>query len=186
MKGLMKAAFYDPNPVIIFEHKGIYWSKVPGTEGAKTPEPSKDYRIPLGKARMHLSASQDAIENGESLTIITYGMGVWWASNAAKSFDGNVEIVDLRTLSPCDDEAIYAAVKRHGKVIVLTEETLNNSFAQAIAGRIQEHCFQSLDAPVKCIGSKDVPAIPLHVDLEKEILPNAEKVAIAIQILLDH
>ncbi|HAV25547.1 MAG TPA: tungsten formylmethanofuran dehydrogenase [Bacteroidetes bacterium] len=186
MKGLMKAAFYDPNPVVIFEHKGIYWSKVPGTEGAKTPEPSKDYRIPLGKARIHLSASQDAIENGESLTIITYGMGVWWASNAAKSFDGNVEIVDLRTLSPCDDEAIYAAVKRHGKVIVLTEETLNNSFAQAIAGRIQEHCFQSLDAPVKCIGSKDVPAIPLHVDLEKEILPNAEKVATAIQTLLDY
>ena len=186
MKGLMKAAFYDPNPVVIFEHKGIYWSKVPGTEGAKTPEPSKDYRIPLGKARIHLSASQDAIENGESLTIITYGMGVWWASNAAKSFDGNVEIVDLRTLSPCDDEAIYSAVKRHGKVIVLTEETLNNSFAQAIAGRIQEHCFQSLDAPVKCIGSKDVPAIPLHVDLEKEILPNAEKVATAIQTLLDY
>jgi 2-oxoisovalerate dehydrogenase E1 component len=186
MKGLMKAAFYDPNPVVIFEHKGIYWSKVQGTEGAKTPEPSKDYRIPLGKARIHLSASQDAIENGESLTIITYGMGVWWASNAAKSFDGNVEIVDLRTLSPCDDEAIYSAVKRHGKVIVLTEETLNNSFAQAIAGRIQEHCFQSLDAPVKCIGSKDVPAIPLHVDLEKEILPNAEKVATAIQTLLDY
>lgn len=186
MKGLMKAAFYDPNPVVIFEHKGIYWSKVPGTEGAKTPEPSKDYRIPLGKARIHLSASQDAIQNGESLTIITYGMGVWWASNAAKSFDGNVEIVDLRTLSPCDDEAIYSAVKRHGKVIVLTEETLNNSFAQAIAGRIQEHCFQSLDAPVKCIGSKDVPAIPLHVDLEKEILPNAEKVATAIQTLLDY
>ncbi|MFB1013787.1 MAG: thiamine pyrophosphate-dependent enzyme [Bacteroidia bacterium] len=186
MKGLMKAAFYDPNPVVIFEHKGIYWSKVPGTEGAKTPEPSKDYRIPLGKARIHLSASQDAIQNGESLTIITYGMGVWWASNAAKSFDGNVEIVDLRTLSPCDDEAIYEAVKRHGKVIVLTEETLNNSFAQAIAGRIQEHCFQSLDAPVKCIGSKDVPAIPLHVDLEKEILPNAEKVATAIQTLLDY
>ncbi len=186
MKGLMKAAFYDPNPVVIFEHKGIYWSKVPGTEGAKTPEPSKDYRIPLGKARVHLSASQDAIENGESLTIITYGMGVWWASNAAKSFDGNVEIVDLRTLSPCDDEAIYTAVKRHGKVIVLTEETLNNSFAQAIAGRIQEHCFQSLDAPVKCIGSKDVPAIPLHVDLEKEILPNAEKVALAIQDLLNY
>jgi 2-oxoisovalerate dehydrogenase E1 component len=186
MKGLMKAAFYDPNPVVIFEHKGIYWSKVQGTEGAKTPEPSKDYRIPLGKARIHLSASQDAIENGESLTVITYGMGVWWASNAAKSFDGNVEIVDLRTLSPCDDEAIYSAVKRHGKVIVLTEETLNNSFAQAIAGRIQEHCFQSLDAPVKCIGSKDVPAIPLHVDLEKEILPNAEKVATTIQTLLDY
>ena len=186
MKGLMKAAFYDPNPVVMFEHKGIYWSKVPGTEGAKTPEPSKDYIIPLGKARVHMRASEDALENGESLAIITYGMGVWWASNAAKTFNNNVEIIDLRTLSPCDDEAIYKAVKRHGKVIVLTEETLNNSFAQAVAGRIQENCFQDLDAPVKCIGSLDLPAVPLNVDLEKEMLPNVQKVTNAIQELLDY
>ena len=186
MKGLMKAAFYDPNPVVMFEHKGIYWSKVPGTEGAKTPEPSKDYIIPLGKARVHMEASADALENGESIAIITYGMGVWWATNAAKTFNENVEIIDLRTLSPCDDESIYAAVKRHGKVIVLTEETLNNSFAQAIAGRIQEHCFQNLDAPVKCIGSLDLPAVPLNVDLEKQMLPNVEKVTNAIQELLNY
>ena len=186
MKGLMKAAFYDPNPVVMFEHKGIYWSKVPGTEGAKTPEPSKDYIIPLGIARVHMQASEDALENGESLAIITYGMGVWWASNAAKTFNNNVEIIDLRTLSPCDDEAIYEAVKRHGKVIVLTEETLNNSFAQAVAGRIQENCFQDLDAPVKCIGSLDLPAVPLNVDLEKEMLPNVQKVTNAIQELLDY
>ena len=186
MKGLMKAAFYDPNPVVMFEHKGLYWSKVPGTEGAKSPEPSKDYIIPLGKARIHQEASEEALENGESLTIITYGMGVWWAANASKSFPGQVEIVDLRTLSPCDNDAIYASVKRHGKVIVLTEETLNNSFAQAIAGRIQEHCFQQLDAPVKCIGSLDLPAVPLNVDLEKEMLPNADKVARAIADLLSY
>lgn len=186
MKGLMKAAFYDPNPVVMFEHKGIYWSKVPGTEGAKSIEPSKDYIIPLGKARTHLQASQEAVKNGETLTIITYGMGVWWATNAAVQFPGQIEIVDLRTLSPCDDEAIYASVRTHGKVIVLTEETLNNSFAQAIAGRIQEHCFQFLDAPIKCIGSEDVPAVPLNIDLEKEMLPNAKKVAEAIQNLLDY
>ena len=186
MKGLMKSAFYDPNPVVMFEHKGIYWSKVPGTEGAKNPEPDKDYRVPLGKARIHLEASKDSLDNGESLTIITYGMGVWWASNAAKDHPGKVEIVDLRTLSPCDDDAIYSAVKKHGKVIVLTEETLNNSFAQAIAGRIQEHCFQHLDAPVKCIGSLDLPAVPLNIELEKEMLPNAEKVSVAIQNLLDY
>ncbi len=186
MKGLMKAAFYDPNPVVMFEHKGIYWSKVPGTEGAKSIEPSKDYIIPLGKARIHLEASEEALENGESITIITYGMGVWWATNAAKKYPGQVEIVDLRTLSPCDDDAIYASVRKHGKVIVLTEETLNNSFAQAIAGRIQENCFQSLDAPVRCVGSLDVPAVPLNVDLEKEMLPNADKVAQAIGNLLDY
>jgi 2-oxoisovalerate dehydrogenase E1 component len=186
MKGLMKAAFYDPNPVVMFEHKGIYWSKVPDSEGAKSLEPSRDYMIPLGKARTHLEANSKSLENGESLTVITYGMGVWWADKASQLFPGQLEIVDLRTLSPCDDEAIYASVKRHGKVIVLTEETLNNSFAQAIAGRIQEHCFQQLDAPVKCIGSLDLPAVPLNVDLEKEMLPNADKVAHAIRELLEY
>ena len=186
MKGLMKAAFYDPNPVVMFEHKGIYWSKVPDSEGAKSLEPSRDYMIPLGKARTHLEASKEALENGESLTVITYGMGVWWADKASKRFPGQLEIVDLRTLSPCDDEAIYASVRRHGKVIVLTEETLNNSFAQAIAGRIQEHCFQQLDAPVKCIGSLNLPAVPLNIDLEKEMLPNADKVARAIKDLLEY
>lgn len=186
MKGLMKAAFYDPNPVVMFEHKGIYWSKVPDSEGAKSLEPSRDYMIPLGKARTHLEASKEALENGESLTVITYGMGVWWADKASKLFPGQLEIVDLRTLSPCDDEAIYASVRRHGKVIVLTEETLNNSFAQAIAGRIQEHCFQQLDAPVKCIGSLNLPAVPLNIDLEKEMLPNADKVARAIKDLLEY
>tara|TARA_B110000093_G_C12958485_1_gene406008 strand:+ start:520 stop:2511 length:1992 start_codon:yes stop_codon:yes gene_type:complete len=186
MKGLMKAAFYDPNPVVMFEHKGIYWSKVPDSEGAKSLEPSRDYMIPLGKARTHLKASTEALENGESMTVITYGMGVWWADKASQLFPGQLEIVDLRTLSPCDDEAIYASVRRHGKVIVLTEETLNNSFAQAIAGRIQEHCFQQLDAPVKCIGSLNLPAVPLNIDLEKEMLPNADKVAHAIKELLEY
>ena len=103
-----------------------------------------------------------------------------------KNLRGQIEILDLRTLSPCDDEAIYACVKKHNKVIVLTEETLNNSFAQAIAGRIQEHCFQDLDAPVKCIGSKDLPAVPMNVELEKAMLPNEEKVAVEIQKLLDY
>lgn len=186
MKGLMKAAFYDPNPVVMFEHKGIYWSKVPGTEGAKSKEPSKDYMIPLGKARVHKNANAEAIEYGESMVIVTYGMGVWWADNASKQFEGKIEILDLRTLSPCDDEAIYEAVQRHGKAMILTEETLNNSFAQATAGRIQDNCFQYLDAPVKCVGSLNVPAVPLNVDLEKEMLPNADKVASVIQELLEY
>ena len=186
MKGLMKAAFYDPNPVVMFEHKGIYWSKVPGTEGAKTIEPDEDYVIPLGKARIHQYASEDAVDMGESMAVITYGMGVWWATQASKEFKGQVEILDLRSLQPCDDEAIYDQVRKHGKVLVLTEETLNNSFAQAIAGKIQQNCFEHLDAPVKCIGSKNVPAVPLNIELEKEMLPNAEKVAIAINELLEY
>ncbi|MCC6817812.1 MAG: tungsten formylmethanofuran dehydrogenase [Bacteroidia bacterium] len=184
MKGLLKAAFYDPNPVVMFEHKGLYWSKVPGTEAAKCPEPSEDYIIPLGKARTVISASDEAIRYGESVAVITYGMGVYWAANAAKKFNDNVEVLDLRTLNPCDDEAIFNAVKRHGKVMVLTEETLRNSFAEAIAGRIQHNCFQFLDAPIEVMGSANLPAIPLNMGLEKEMLPNVDKVADALERLL--
>ena len=186
MKGLMKAAFYDPNPVIMFEHKGIYWSKVPGTEGAKNPEPSRDYIVPLGKARIHLEAEASKLEAGESLSIITYGMGVWWADAAAKEFKGQIEILDLRSLNPCDNEAIYASVRRHNKCIVLTEETLTNSFAQAIAGRIQQQCFESLDAAVVCLGSEDLPAVPMNKGMERLMLPNAEKLSAAIEELLNY
>ncbi|MES2618355.1 MAG: thiamine pyrophosphate-dependent enzyme [Bacteroidota bacterium] len=184
MKGLLKAAFYDPNPVVMFEHKGLYWSKVPGTDLAKCPEPDEDYMIPLGKARTVLQADDAAVKYGESMAVITYGMGVYWALNAAKQFEGQIEIVDLRTLNPCDDEAIYNATKKHGKVLVLTEETLRNSFAEAIAGRIQLNCFQHLDAPVRTMGSANLPAIPLNIGLEKEMLPNADKVAAMFEQML--
>jgi 2-oxoisovalerate dehydrogenase E1 component len=176
MKGLMKAAFYDPNPVIMFEHKGLYWSKVPGTEAAKSPEPDEDYIIPFGKGRIVQNASDVKIDNGESLTVITYGMGVHWALNASKKFYGSIEILDLRTLNPLDEEMIYESVKRHGKCIVITEEKIMNSFAESLAGRISKNCFTWLDAPVEVIGSVNVPAVPLNSSLEKEMLPNAEKV----------
>jgi len=184
MKGLLKAAFYDPNPVVMFEHKGLYWSKVPGTDLAKCPEPSADYVVPLGKARIVQYASDEAVEYGASVFVVTYGMGVYWALNASKQFEEQVEVLDLRTLNPCDDEAIYAGVKKHGKVIVLTEETLRNSFAEAIAGRIQKHCFSYLDAPVEVMGSANLPAVPLNIGLEKEMLPNADKLATLIGNLL--
>lgn len=186
MKGLLKAAFYDPNPVVMFEHKGLYWSKVPGTEAAKTVEPSEDYVIPLGKARIVKEADPDHIKYGESISIITYGMGVYWALAAEKQFKGKIEILDLRTLNPCDDEAIFESVKRHGKAIVLTEETLRNSFAEALAGRIQLNCFKNLDAPIQVMGSANLPAIPLNMGLEKEMLPSAEKLAALIDQLLNY
>ena len=122
MKGLMKAAFLDPNPVIMLEHKGLYWSKVPGTEEAKTTEPSRDYIIPLGKASIVLPASETAIDNGESVAVITYGMGVYWALAAAKNLPGQIEILDLRCLFPLDEELVFETVRRHGKCLVLTEE----------------------------------------------------------------
>ncbi len=184
MKGLMKAAFYDPNPVVMFEHKGLYWSKVPGTELAKTIEPDEDYIIPLGKARVALEAEEEKVENGESVGVITYGMGVYWSLAAAKKLPGQVEILDLRTLNPCDEEAVYAQARKHGKVLILTEETLRNSFAEALAGRISRNCFQNLDAPVQTLGSVDVPAVPLNMGMESEMLPNGEKVAQALRELL--
>lgn len=186
MKGLLKAAFYDPNPVVFFEHKGLYWSKVPGTELAKTPEPSEDYVIPLGKGRIVKECSPQNLEIGDTVAVITYGMGVYWALNAEKRLQGKVEICDLRTLNPLDEDLIYNTVKKHGKVLILTEETQRNSFAEAIAGRISQHCFESLDAPVSVLGSQNLPAIPLNKNLEKHMLPNGDKVYDALLALLNY
>ena len=176
LKGLMKSAYYDPNPVVMLEHKGLYWSKIKGTEDAKTIEPDEDYIIPFGKARIVQEAEKSMIEKGKSLTVITYGMGVYWAKNAAKNFPGQVEIIDLRTLMPLDEETIFASVEKNGKCIVLSEEPVNNSFAQSLAGRIQKKCFQYLDAPIEVIGAENLPAIPLNSTLEFTMLPNSDKV----------
>lgn len=185
MKGLLKGAFYDPNPVVIFEHKGLYWSKVPGTGEAKTFEPDEDYVIPLGKGRIALEASEEKLDRGETVTVITYGMGVHWAMNAAKNFPGQVEVVDLRTLNPLDEELIYSSVQKHSKCLVLTEETLDNAFAEALAGRISQNCFEALDAPVMTMGSINTPAIPLNSTLEQTMLPNADKVTDRLKELLE-
>jgi 2-oxoisovalerate dehydrogenase E1 component len=185
-KGLMKGALLDPNPVVMFEHKGLYWSKVPGTKAAKTIEPSRDYVLPLGTANVFQEASAESIENGESAVVITYGMGVHWALNASKSFDNNIEILDLRCLHPLDEEAVYDAVKRHGKALVLTEEQLENSFAESLAGRISQKCFQNLDAPVHTLGALNLPAVPLNSGLEATMLPSAEKVQKALEDLLSY
>lgn len=184
MKGLMKAAFYDPNPVVMLEHKGLYWSKVQNTSAAKTIEPDEDYILPLGKARIVKEASEQRISSGESLVIITYGMGVYWATEAALDFEDQVEIIDLRTLNPLDWNCIVDAANRHGKVFILTEEPLLNSFAESLAGRISKECFPWLDAPVWTLGAANLPAIPLNVDLEKMMLPSAEKVTSEIDLLL--
>ncbi len=186
MKGLMKAAFHDPNPVVMLEHKGLYWSKVPGTLDAKTVEPDEDYIIPLGKGRQVLQASDARIVAGESAVIITYGMGVYWAKEVSKSFDDRIEIIDLRTLNPIDWEMIGDSVKKHGRVFVLTEEPLLNSFAESLAGRISKEFFSYLDAPVWTYGAANLPAIALNVELEKMMLPNAEKVRSELSKLMSY
>lgn len=186
IKGLLKAAFLDPNPVILLEHKGLYWSKVPGTEEAKTIEPARDYILPLGKGRRVLAANEAFIATGESCCIITYGMGVYWAKAAAAGFPGNIEIIDLRTLFPLDEDLVYTTVRRHGKCLVLTEEQQTNSFAQALAWRISRNCFTSLDAPVEVLGALDLPAVPMNTGLEHAMLPNPAKVATVLKQLLSN
>lgn len=186
LKGLMKAAYYDPNPVVMLEHKGLYWSKIKGTEGAKTIEPDEDYVIPFGKARIALEADNSNIESGDSVVIITYGMGVYWANTAAKSHKGKVEILDLRTLAPLDRETIFNSVRKHNKCLVVTEEPKGFGFAQALAGEIQQECFENLDAPVRVIGAENMPAIPLNSTLEATMIPNAEKVEQVLRELLDY
>ena len=184
LKGLMKAAYYDPNPVVMLEHKGLYWSKIKGTEDAATVEPDEDYVLPFGKAREVLTA--ESSQNHNSVTIITYGMGVYWAKQAAKDFPNQVEIIDLRTLVPLDEESIFNSVKKHNRCIVLTEEAKQNSFAQSIAGLINEECFEYLDAPIRVLGAQDMPAIPLNSTLEAEMLPNVEKLKTLINNVLSY
>ena len=183
LKGLIKSAFYDPNPTIILEHKGLYWSKIKGTEKAKTIEPDKDYILPFGIAR-----TVKIVDENESnkISIITYGMGVYWSENQYTKNLKNIEIIDIRTLSPIDYDSIFNSVKKCGKCIVVTEEPKNNSFAQALSGSIQENCFEYLDAPIIVIGSENIPAIPLNSNLEKRTLPSVEKVNQAINELISY
>lgn len=154
-KGLLNASINDPNPVLFFEHKGLYRS---------TEESVADdyYTLPLGKARK--------VSNGSELTIVTYGYGVHWAKSLLGDYESELEIIDLRTLMPWDKEMVIESVVKTGKVIVLTEDTETGSVASEIAFQIQEECFESLDAPVKRLGSLDTP-IPFNSALEDQFLP---------------
>jgi 2-oxoisovalerate dehydrogenase E1 component len=164
----------------------LYWSKIPGTEGAMSIEPDEDYIVPFGKARVVQEASVDAIEKGESCLVVTYGRGVYWTLEAVKDVAEQVEILDLRTLSPLDMETVNKAASKHGKVVLVTEESIEASFTLGLAGRIQRDNFKSLDAPVSIVGSVDTPAIPLNSILEAELLTSAEKVKEAVLKILNY
>ncbi len=181
LKGLLKAAYYDPNPVVVLEHKGLYWSKVKGTEEARTIEPSEDYVVPIGKARMVQSASDN-----NAITIITYGMGVYWAKSACKEYAQQTEIIDLRSLNPIDYDTIRQSIQKTGKCLLITEEPTNNGFIQALGGWVAENCFENLDAPVQTIGSVCTPAIPLNSTLEAALLPTIEDIQEKIKFLLQY
>ncbi|HEU4633177.1 MAG TPA: dehydrogenase E1 component subunit alpha/beta [Flavisolibacter sp.] len=157
-KGLLIAAINDPNPVLFFEHKALYRS-VTG------PVPEDYYEIEIGKARR--------VQNGDDLSIITYGAGVHWAEDyAMEHTDISLDILDLRTLLPLDYDAIAASVKRTGKVLVLHEDTLTGGIGGEIAAWIAENCFQYLDAPVMRCASLDTP-VPFNMDLENNFLAKA-------------
>jgi 2-oxoisovalerate dehydrogenase E1 component len=155
-KGLLLAAFEDPNPVMFFEHKALYRS-------LKGNVPKEYYTIEIGKANI--------VNNGSNITIITYGMGVHWALDLQENNkDVSIEILDLRTLSPLDKEAIYRAVNKTGKVIVLNEANATGSVAAEVITLINENCFHNLDAPVKRVASLDTP-VPFAEVLEQNFLP---------------
>ncbi|TNE97037.1 MAG: tungsten formylmethanofuran dehydrogenase [Bacteroidetes bacterium] len=186
LKGLIKAAYHDPNPVVLLEHKGLYWSKIPGTEGAMSIEPAEDYVIPIGKGRIVNPVSDDVAKNENTCVIITYGRGVYWALEAMKGIEDRVELFDLRSLNPLDHDAINALAKKHSKVMLVTEESIEASFTLGLAGRIQRDNFEFLDAPVKIVGSVDTPAIPLNSTLEATLLTSAPKVKAALDELLNY
>lgn len=167
-KGLLIAAFNDPNPVIFFEHKALYRS-ITG------PVPEGYYEIPLGKARQ--------VRQGDDCSIITYGAGVHWAVEYADAHPENsFDIVDLRTLLPLDYDAIRNSVNRTGKVLVLHEDCLTGGIGGEISAWIGEHCFTSLDAPVMRCASLDTP-VPFNLELEKNFLAKSRLASTISQLL---
>ena len=155
-KGLLLAAFEDPNPVMFFEHKGLYRS-------INEDVLDEYYTIPFGKARL--------VKEGKSVTIVTYGLGVHWAIELLEAHpEISADLIDLRTLAPLDTEAIFTSVKKTGRAFILHEDTLTGGIGGELSALITEHCFEYLDAPVMREGSLDTP-VPMNADLEINFLP---------------
>jgi 2-oxoisovalerate dehydrogenase E1 component len=167
-KGLLLAAFEDPNPVIFFEHKYLYRS-------LKGMVPDAYYNVEIGKAA--------TVQSGSDLTILTYGLGVHWALDAAAARpNASIEILDLRTLLPLDKEAIIAAASKTGRVLVLHEDTTTGGIGGELVALVNEHCFEALDAPVLRVASLDTP-IPFAADLEQQFLANSRLLDTIDQLL---
>lgn len=167
-KGLLLAAFEDPNPIIFFEHKYLYRS-------LKGQVPDSYYNVEIGKAA--------TVQTGTDLTILTYGLGVHWALEAAqKRPDASIEILDLRTLLPLDNEAIVAAASKTGRVLVLHEDTITGGIGGELVALVNEHCFEALDAPVLRVASLDTP-VPFAAELEQQFLALSRLLATIDQLL---
>ena len=156
-KGLLATSFEDPNPVLFFEHKGLYRS-------IKETVPNDYFTLPFGEAKL--------LKEGENVTIVTYGMGVHWALDALEENPNiSADLIDLRTLVPLDTDTIFKSVEKTNKVIILHEATLFNGFGAELSALIAEHCFEYLDAPIKRVASMDTP-VPFVKQLEEQFMPN--------------
>jgi len=172
-KGLLKTAIRLNDPVLFCEHKGLYRQSF-----ATSPEPDKNYLIPFGEAKV--------VKKGKDVSIITYGASVWDALFAIRKLEDeghSVEVIDIRTIIPLDEETIFKSVKKTGKAIVIHEDTFTSGFGAEIAARISDTCFQHLDAPVKRVAAKDVH-IPYSPILENAALPSREGIYQAIKELI--
>ncbi len=172
-KGLLKTACRINDPVVFCEHKGLYRQSF-----AMAPEPDENYLVPFGKAKV--------LREGEDITVVSYGVSLWDSFMASKKLEEegySVEIIDLRTIIPLDEETIFNSVKKTNKVIVIHEDTFTAGFGAEIAARIADSCFQYLDGPVKRIAAKDshVPYSPI---LENTVLPNREQIYKGIKELI--
>jgi 2-oxoisovalerate dehydrogenase E1 component len=154
-KGLLCASFEDPNPIMYFEHKLLYRS-------VKELVPDDYYTLEIGKAKL--------VREGNDLSIITYGMGVHWATEILESMNVKADVLDLRTLLPWDKEAVEETVRKTNRVLILHEDTLTGGIGAEISAWINEHCFKYLDAPVMRVASLDTP-IPFAPTLELNFLP---------------
>ncbi len=174
-KGLLKTGLRLNDPVLFLEHKGLYRQS-----HATVAEPDPDYLLPFGKANV--------VTKGEDLTIVTYGAMVHESNFAAKKLQQegySVELIDIRTMNPLDEETIYNSVKKTGKAIVIHEDSLTAGFGAEIAAKISDNCFENLDGPVKRIGALDTP-IAFHPVFEKEILPNRDKIYTQLKTILEY
>lgn len=170
-KGLLKAAVRDEDPVLFFEHKRAY-------RLIKGEVPIDDYTVPIGKA--------DVKREGEDITVITYGLAVHFALQAAERLDADgisVLVLDLRTVYPLDQQSIIEASSKTGKVLLVTEDNKEGSIISEVAAIIAEHCLFELDAPIKRLAGPDVPAMPYAPTMEKYFMINPEKVERAMREL---
>jgi len=174
-KGLLKTACRINDPVLFCEHKGLYRQSF-----ATSPEPGDDYLLPFGKAKV--------VKEGNDLTVVSYGLSMWDAVLAAKKLEEesgySVEVIDIRTIIPLDEETIFRSVKKTNKVVVIHEDTLTAGFGAEIAARIADSCFQFLDGPIKRIAAKD-SHIPYAPVLENAVLPSRQQIYNGIKDLLE-